>query len=302
MRKFLMLFCLAIFVSPLFATDPDISANTTTASCADSVLNTNDGPANIEVNWEPNNIALHWYTDSDATTEMNVASASQSCTYDGTLTPPATIPTKTGYTFKGWKIREVPDAYTRVQYLQSDGARYITTNISGFDTDDWEIYAEWMILTWKRYGGVFGVYSAGDVNSYIVRLYSSDNNHYLVTANTKPVNGNKNVSDKPRNVIHTATVRNQEFEFDGEHYTITAQGDTLSSGSVLRLFTWTNSTTYCPESRIYSVWAKKSGELRFKGIPVIRNSDNTPGIWDAVNRVFYTGTGSGSFTAGPALQ
>ncbi len=32
-------------------------------------------------------------------------SASQSCTYDGTLTPPATIPQKTGYTFKGWRVR-----------------------------------------------------------------------------------------------------------------------------------------------------------------------------------------------------
>ena len=38
---------------------------------------------------------------------MNVASASQSCVYDGTLTPPATIPTKTGYTFKGWRVRDL---------------------------------------------------------------------------------------------------------------------------------------------------------------------------------------------------
>ena len=32
-------------------------------------------------------------------------SESQSCVYDGTLTPPATIPTKTGYTFKGWRVK-----------------------------------------------------------------------------------------------------------------------------------------------------------------------------------------------------
>ncbi|MBQ3784914.1 MAG: InlB B-repeat-containing protein, partial [Alphaproteobacteria bacterium] len=57
----------------------------------------------LQVDWQPNTIALHWYNGD---TELTVPSASQSCTYDGTLTPPATIPTKTGYTFKGWRVKQ----------------------------------------------------------------------------------------------------------------------------------------------------------------------------------------------------
>ena len=34
-------------------------------------------------------------------------SASQSCVYDETLTPPSTIPTRTGYTFRGWRPRDL---------------------------------------------------------------------------------------------------------------------------------------------------------------------------------------------------
>ncbi|MBQ6012199.1 MAG: InlB B-repeat-containing protein, partial [Alphaproteobacteria bacterium] len=38
---------------------------------------------------------------------QNVPSTSQSCTYDGSLTPPPVsyVPTRTGYTFKGWRVR-----------------------------------------------------------------------------------------------------------------------------------------------------------------------------------------------------
>ena len=32
--------------------------------------------------------------------------ASQSCVYDDSLTPPSTIPTRTGYTFRGWRVRQ----------------------------------------------------------------------------------------------------------------------------------------------------------------------------------------------------
>jgi len=94
-----------VFSAPSFA-DPDISSSASTADCKNNPLQTYSGTSNLQANWRANTIQLHWYEDSDATTEMNVASASQSCVYDGTLTPPATIPTKTGYTFKGWRVKQ----------------------------------------------------------------------------------------------------------------------------------------------------------------------------------------------------
>ena len=98
-RIFIISTFIIALVYPSFATTPDIAANATSASCTDSALNTNNGPANIEVNWEPNTIELHWYNGN---TEIAGAGPA-SCTYDGGLTPSATIPTKTGYTFAGWR-------------------------------------------------------------------------------------------------------------------------------------------------------------------------------------------------------
>ena len=43
---------------------------------------------------------------------MEVDSTSSDCTYDSTLTPPSTIPTRTGYTFTGWKVRPQMDFST----------------------------------------------------------------------------------------------------------------------------------------------------------------------------------------------
>ena len=89
-----------VFSAPTFAAD--IPSSASTADCKNNPLQTYSGTSNLQADWQANTIQLHWYNGDD---ELTVASASQSCIYDGTLTPPATIPTKTGYTFKGWRVR-----------------------------------------------------------------------------------------------------------------------------------------------------------------------------------------------------
>ncbi|MFQ6704540.1 MAG: InlB B-repeat-containing protein, partial [Alphaproteobacteria bacterium] len=49
-------------------------------------------------NWQGNNISVTWYNGD---TEYD----SNQCTYGGELDVP-TAPTKTGYTFKGWRVRQ----------------------------------------------------------------------------------------------------------------------------------------------------------------------------------------------------
>ena len=75
----------------------------TTPYCDDSVLESDTGPVNIEINWEPNEINLRWYNNNTLITPSN--NASNTCTYDEVgLTMPS-APTRTGYTFKGWRAR-----------------------------------------------------------------------------------------------------------------------------------------------------------------------------------------------------
>ncbi len=96
--SFLSLF---VFISPSFSSGIPSDANS--ATCNNSTLEKYNGSSNLTANWQGNTINLHWYNDDD---ELTVAQASQSCTYGGGLTPPANIPTKTGYTFRGWRVRQ----------------------------------------------------------------------------------------------------------------------------------------------------------------------------------------------------
>ncbi len=105
-----------VFSAPSFA-DPDIPSSASTANCRNDPLETYSGTSNLQADWQANTIQLHWYNGDD---ELTVASASQSCVYDGTLTPPATIPTRTGYTFKGWRVRDL-----------TCGLSHVDTSING---------------------------------------------------------------------------------------------------------------------------------------------------------------------------
>ena len=66
----------------------------------------------MEANWDANIITLHWYSEDNEI--QNVPSTSQSCTYDGSLTPlpVSNVPTRTGYTFKGWRAKSCFNNYS----------------------------------------------------------------------------------------------------------------------------------------------------------------------------------------------
>ena len=89
----------------MFATG--IPSNVSTADCKNSTLSTYSGTSNLEANWDANIITLHWYSEDNEI--QNVPPTSQSCTYDGSLTPlpVSNVPTRTGYTFKGWRARDL---------------------------------------------------------------------------------------------------------------------------------------------------------------------------------------------------
>ena len=60
------------------------------------------GNKTLTAQYTPNTVALNWY---NTVTTMSVDSASQSCTYDGTLTVPSAPSARTGFTFAGWEVR-----------------------------------------------------------------------------------------------------------------------------------------------------------------------------------------------------
>ncbi len=154
------------FCNPSFATDPDIPASITSLSCDDSVLSSDNGPVNIEINWEPNEINLKWY---DNNTLLTVDTTSNTCTYDSGLTPP-TPPTRTGYTFKGWRARPpynfaTLSATNNGQHswgkgLDSNGIEVCFYDGTEVDCDSDNEFTELRPQEWKvqfDYGTVYGM-------------------------------------------------------------------------------------------------------------------------------------------------
>ena len=116
--------CLLSFLGIISIITPSYSYVTNASQCDNSVLSTYSGSANLTANWTGNNIAVTWY-DGDTQYTNN------SCTYGGNLTVPS-APSKTGYTFKGWRIRqtcELADVNFR-DYGDTDSywAAYVSNN------------------------------------------------------------------------------------------------------------------------------------------------------------------------------
>ena len=87
---------LFVFIPISFA-DPNIAPDANSADCKNSTLETYSGTSNLTADWEANTIHLRWYNN-------NTLMRSNTCVYDGGLTIP-NAPTRTGYTFTGWRVR-----------------------------------------------------------------------------------------------------------------------------------------------------------------------------------------------------
>ena len=85
--------------------------------CDNATLHTTTGPAALNARWTANTIILNWDAGNDATFTAPVqGNAAYSCEYDGGITLP-TAPTRSGYTFGGWAVRNI--------------FRYLDTSIDG---------------------------------------------------------------------------------------------------------------------------------------------------------------------------
>ena len=287
MKKFFVALFMLLSV-PAFATG--VGSTASTANCNNATLNTYTGTSNLSVDWQPNTIDLHWYADSNATTEMNVASASQSCTYDGTLTPPATIPTKTGYTFKGWKVRGLPDGYTRLQYIESTGTQYINTNIYGAAG-----LSVFLIAQGTGDRGIIFSFDQDYSGSYVGDNGTSffSNGIFSETQSLTKTNIETYWETNGSKLKQTTIINGVTKTYS--NYSRTPHKITIFKGA-----DWADANSYWA-GKIFSFIIKRNGSVILNLIPA-KNSDNVVGMWDTVSKTFFTNAGTGSFIAGPVAQ
>ena len=303
MKKLLMLF-LSLFISPVFGSG--IASNTASAPCTNNTLETYSGNSNLQADWQPNTINLRWYNENE---KLTVQQSAQTCTYDGTLTVPQTPPTRTGYTFAGWKVR-IPGTYTELEYLESYGKRsdntgqYIDTGVI-LDVNS-KIETKVSVPT---YLGNYAIFGASNGNFYdkgeIALFYNY--NGYPVFEPVIPTSNSESLVP-----FRSACIPNTEYIVLMDKNTLVFNGQARTTGwyasyqgtRTAYLFatnrgadSWIGGNT-----RIYYFKIWNNNTLIRDFIPVRRNSDNVLGMYDIVSQTFFTNTGTGSFIAGPVVQ
>lgn len=182
--------------------------------------------------------------------------------------------------------------YTPISYLQSDGTQYIDT---GLKFDKPYYYIVDCEIDNINNNQMFGMYYGYDhgvaVYGGVYQLIDTNYNIY----NTSITAGLRTTFTIDK-ATKTITAKSGNIE-DSKTFT----GDFFPSSSVypVVLFAfwtaWNNTLRGYGKGKIYSFKYYEEGVLLRDMIPVIRKSDNKPGIWDKVNEQFYTNQGTGEF-------
>ena len=122
------------FLSIILISAPAFSYVTNSSHCDNDVLSTYSGSANLTANWQGNPISVTWY-NGDTQYDSN------QCTYGGDLTMPSSIPQKTGYTFKGWRVRQAASCSFASQVCSLTGSAVNGLTYDGSDSTAYGYYS-----------------------------------------------------------------------------------------------------------------------------------------------------------------
>lgn len=190
------------------------------------------------------------------------------------------------------ETRILPEGYTQVEYITSDGNSYIDTNLQ--INGDFEIDLDFIknqsssgeqpiISIWTSQYNYWNLYIKTNnvLEWYVAGHYIADNN-----ALTQGVKNKVTLKRSGNDFTFKQNNSSTTFTYSNDNNTTTLKlfnrGDLNGSSTV----------------SIGAVSIKKSNVLVMKLIPCYRNSDTVIGMYDIVNDIFYTNAGTGTFLKG----
>lgn len=183
---------------------------------------------------------------------------------------------------------------TPIEYIQSSGTQYINSGFIPKATTRTIMKAEPM--SWSAWSAFFGTRNATSPTAsqaYIAAvpaatLYRSDYFGSSLTAETSTIMQITNI-DKNKNIC----------SFNNIMITNTSSTVNATTNMFLLALNDVGTAKYFLSAKLYSCKIYDGDTLVRDFIP-IKTTTNVYGLWDKVNKVFYSNAGTGTFAAGPA--
>ena len=188
----------------------------------------------------------------------------------------------------------LPTGYSELEYISTDGNVYINTGINLASTDVIESEFKNAFSSSSGYGALYGIYALGESSALYANgtYYGYDGaNSQISTGITIDTNWHKSIHDF---VNGTLQLDNTTVSFTPFTFT-----NSVPCGLCARYSN--NNYGYYWKGSVKAFKVKRNSVLICDFVPAIRNSDNVVGMYDLVSNTFFTGTGSGTFSAGPHI-
>jgi len=198
----------------------------------------------------------------------------------------------------------LPAGYTEVEYIESSGTQYIDTGLTPNNSlnIDMKVYD----TSYTQNSGIIGIYTSisGTVRRLFFGKESSTTCNFGYLGNFYSLNANL---DSLKSVQIDCQSGIQTVKIDGTTYHTGTISGILSFSQTLPLFARKNivdstETIVKTSCKISYVTITNNNVLSRIFIPCYRKSDSVAGMYDMVNKVFYTNSGTGTFLVGPDVN
>ena len=173
----------------------------------------------------------------------------------------------------------LPIEYTQLEYIESSGAQYIDTGITGSVPLKVEATVKTGTGTKTTDSMIMASY---DGTNTTVPLYWYKDSWYIEVGKTGTQSSAGTLSDNTKyNVVFEATNARQRLAVNGTDL-IDITGSFTGSTKTLYLFgrNYNGSATHCCSARIYALKMHQNGVLVRDFVPAMRNSDGEVGLYD----------------------
>lgn len=185
----------------------------------------------------------------------------------------------------------LPEEYQQVEYIESTGTQYIDTGYIPMNTSKVELDLQFLDFSSEQNNGIAS-YSGNNTRIAIGNGYNHDG-FYFGVANSNLYRG---TNDNNRHIFYIDFL-NKNFGYDENSFNFSSNLATIDRNYTLfaRYGQWVEN--FCKE-KLYSAKFYENSILIRNFIPCYRKSDGEIGLYDLVNNVFYTNSGTGTFLKG----